>query len=71
MLIEKEELSLDVIKQHKVLVQGAAQKDEILQTYILSNADKLGQMIIFVRTRAAADNLQRVRLYPLWSFLSC
>ena len=60
-LIEKEDLSLDVIKQHKVLVQGDHQKADILKSYILRNADKLGQMIVFVRTRRAADALTQVR----------
>jgi ATP-dependent RNA helicase DDX19/DBP5 len=59
-LIEKEDLSLDVIKQHKVLVQGDQQKADILKSYILRNADKLGQMIVFVRTRRAADMLTQV-----------
>jgi superfamily II DNA/RNA helicase len=58
--IEKEDLSLDVIKQHKVLVHGDAQKADILKQYILCNADKLGQMIVFVRTRRAADLLTQV-----------
>jgi hypothetical protein len=59
-LIEKEDLSLDVIKQHKVVVDGPVHKDAVLKSYILGNADKLGQMIVFVRTRWSADNLFRV-----------
>jgi ATP-dependent RNA helicase DDX19/DBP5 len=58
--VDREELSLSVIKQHKVLVQGMAHKDHILKSYIFRNADKLGQTIIFVRTRAAAESLYSV-----------
>jgi superfamily II DNA/RNA helicase len=58
--VEKEQLSLDVIKQYRVDVTGPAQKDEILQEYILKNADRLGQTIIFVATRRTAQALYEV-----------
>lgn len=60
--IQKEDLSLDVIKQHKIYVHGPEHKANILQSYILSNANKLGQMIVFVRTRHGADQINRVRV---------
>lgn len=58
--VEKEKLSLDVIKQYRVDVQDVAQKDAILQEYILKNADRLGQTIIFVASRRTAQALYQV-----------
>ena len=58
--VEKEQLSLDVIKQYRVDVSDVAQKDAILQEYILKNADRLGQTIIFVASRRTAQALYQV-----------
>jgi superfamily II DNA/RNA helicase len=61
--VEKEQLSLDVIKQYRVEVSGFEEKDMVLQEYILKNADKLGQTIIFVASRRVAQALHDVRSY--------
>lgn len=58
--VEKEQLSLEVIKQYRVDVNDVAQKDAILQEYILKNADRLGQTIIFVASRRTAQALYQV-----------
>jgi hypothetical protein len=63
--VEKEQLSLDVIKQYRVDVNDVAQKDAILQEYILKNADRLGQTIIFVASRRTAQALYQVRYVDL------
>jgi ATP-dependent RNA helicase DDX19/DBP5 len=58
--VEKEQLSLDVIKQYRVDVSDITQKDAVLQEYILKNADRLGQTIIFVASRRTAQSLYQV-----------
>ncbi|KAI5067234.1 hypothetical protein GOP47_0017762 [Adiantum capillus-veneris] len=57
--VKKEELSLDVIKQYRVRCPSDAEKVNILKDRIFPAAEKLGQSIIFVRTRASASNLHR------------
>ncbi|MCO5601776.1 hypothetical protein L7F22_055901 [Adiantum nelumboides] len=57
--VKKEELSLDVIKQYRVKCPSDADKVSILKDRIFPAAEKLGQSIIFVRTRASASNLHR------------
>lgn len=59
--VSKEQLSLDVIKQYRVDVNDVSQKDAILQEYILKNADRLGQTIVFVASRRTAQALYEVR----------
>ena len=56
--VAKEQLSLDVIKQYRV-----DEKDTVLQEYILKNADRLGQTIIFVASRRTAQALYQVHTY--------
>ena len=51
------ELSLDVIKQYRVNVQSNDQKDMLLKEKIFPLCDKIGQTIIFVRTREGARRL--------------
>ena len=48
------ELSLDVIKQHRVVVNSVDAKDVLLKEKIFPLCDKIGQTIIFVRTREGA-----------------
>ncbi|KAH7280085.1 hypothetical protein KP509_37G051700 [Ceratopteris richardii] len=57
--VKKEELSLDVIKQYRVKCPREADKVAVLKDRIFPAAEKLGQSIIFVRTRASASNLHR------------
>lgn len=59
--VAKEQLSLDVIKQYRVDVTSTEEKDLVLQEYILKNADRLGQTIIFVASRRTAQALYEVR----------
>lgn len=58
--VKKEELSLDVIKQYCVKCPKDADKVSVLKDRIFPSAEKLGQTIIFVRTRASASNLHRI-----------
>jgi ATP-dependent RNA helicase DDX19/DBP5 len=55
--IEKEDLSLDVIKQYKVICPSVADKTKVLKDMIFPLCEKLGQTIIFVRTRETARAL--------------
>mmetsp|Transcript_2958 Transcript_2958/g.6012 ORF Transcript_2958/g.6012 Transcript_2958/m.6012 type:complete len:483 (-) Transcript_2958:49-1497(-) len=55
--IEKEDLSLDVIKQYKVVCPDALAKTKVLKDMIFPLCEKLGQTIIFVRTRETARSL--------------
>lgn len=57
--VKKEELSLDVIKQYRVKCPTDEDKVSVLKDRIFPSAEKLGQSIIFVRTRAKASNLHR------------
>lgn len=58
--LEKEQLSLDVIKQCRVNCPTARDKQKVLKTMILPLCDKLGQTIIFVRTRDEARQLHQI-----------
>jgi ATP-dependent RNA helicase DDX19/DBP5 len=51
------QLSLDVIKQHRVVVGSVEAKDVLLKEKIFPLCDKIGQTIIFVRTREGARRL--------------
>ena len=53
----KEELSLDVIKQYRVEVERPRQKIDVITKMIFPNSEKLGQTIIFVKTRDTARAL--------------
>ena len=55
--VPREKLSLDVIKQYRVECPNALAKERVLKDMIFAAADRLGQSIIFVRTRARARSL--------------
>lgn len=57
----KEDLSLDVIRQYKVSVPTREAKIDVLRSYVFPNADRLGQTIVFVRTREMARRLHQAR----------
>eukprot|EP00850_Spirogloea_muscicola_P006216 SM000029S10511 [mRNA] locus=s29:525220:528427:- [translate_table: standard] len=57
--IKPNELSLDVIRQYRVRVPSRDAKAEVLRQRIFPAAEKLGQSIIFVRTRESARELHR------------
>ena len=59
MFVPKEELSLDVIAQYNVRCPSREAKAAVLKEQIFPNCEKLGQTIIFVRTRDAARQLHR------------
>jgi hypothetical protein len=63
----KKTLSLDVISQFQVKLAGSEQKFHVLERFIFANADRLGQTIIFVRTRETARVLHDVCLSPFSS----
>ncbi|EFN51370.1 hypothetical protein CHLNCDRAFT_28127, partial [Chlorella variabilis] len=58
--VPKEELSLDVIKQYRVLCPHGSDKVKVLKDMIFPLCEKLGQTIIFVRTRETARSLHAV-----------
>ena len=53
------ELSLDVIKQYRVYVGSTEAKEVLLKEKIFPCCDKIGQTIIFVRTREGCKRLMR------------
>jgi ATP-dependent RNA helicase DDX19/DBP5 len=55
--VPKEELSLEVIAQYSVRVPSPRDKASVLKNMIFPNCEKLGQTIIFVRTRNEARAL--------------
>ena len=57
MFVEKEKLSLEVIKQHRVRVPSQDAKGDVLRKFIIPNVEKAGQMIVFVRTKVDARKL--------------
>lgn len=57
--VPKEELSLDVIKQYRVVCPTPQAKVKVLSDMIFPQCEKLGQTIIFVRTRETARALHR------------
>ncbi|GJP51732.1 hypothetical protein CLOM_g10878 [Closterium sp. NIES-68] len=57
--VPKEQLSLDVIKQYRVRVPSRDAKVVVLKDKIFPAAEKLGQSIIFVKTRETARDLHR------------
>eukprot|EP00850_Spirogloea_muscicola_P021871 SM000265S09792 [mRNA] locus=s265:79836:83161:- [translate_table: standard] len=62
--IKPNELSLDVIRQYRVRVPSRDAKAEVLRQRIFPAAEKLGQSIIFVRTRESARELHRCSCQP-------
>ncbi len=57
LFLKAEELSLDVIKQYRVECPNTLAKESVLTKMIFPAAEKLGQSIIFVRSRARAKQL--------------
>jgi len=57
--VEKEQLSLDVIRQYQIVCPDARSKINVLKDRIFPAAEKLGQSIIFVRTRGNASELHK------------
>ncbi|XP_074268820.1 DEAD-box ATP-dependent RNA helicase 38 [Silene latifolia] len=59
LFVKKEELSLDSVKQYKVSCPDELAKVQVIKDKILELGQKLGQTIIFVRTRASAGSLHK------------
>lgn len=57
LIVKKEELSLDVIAQFNVKCPNRDAKVRVLKEMIFPNCEKLGQTIIFVRSRDMAKEL--------------
>mmetsp|Transcript_26815 Transcript_26815/g.58465 ORF Transcript_26815/g.58465 Transcript_26815/m.58465 type:complete len:483 (+) Transcript_26815:39-1487(+) len=57
LFVAKEELSLDVIAQYNVRCPDRNAKTRVLKEMIFPNCEKLGQTIIFVRSREMAKTL--------------
>ncbi|KAL2553639.1 DEAD-box ATP-dependent RNA helicase 38 [Forsythia ovata] len=57
--VKKEELSLESVKQYKVQCPDEHSKIEVIKGKIFEIGDKVGQSIIFVRTRDSASNLHK------------
>ncbi|CAM8968265.1 unnamed protein product [Rhodiola kirilowii] len=57
LFVKKEELSLDAIKQYKVKCPNEQSKIIVIKDKILELGEKVGQTIIFVRTRRSAGLL--------------
>jgi len=58
--LQREQLSLDVIKQCRVKCPTVPDKQKVLKEMIFPNCEKLGQTIIFVRTRDTARSLHNM-----------
>ncbi|KAL6777779.1 hypothetical protein ACKKBG_A15620 [Auxenochlorella protothecoides x Auxenochlorella symbiontica] len=58
--VPKEDLSLDVIKQYRVYCPTSADKVKVLRDMIFPQCERLGQTIIFVRTRETARDVHRL-----------
>ncbi|KAI8563195.1 hypothetical protein RHMOL_Rhmol03G0093800 [Rhododendron molle] len=59
MFVNKEELSLESVKQYKVRCPDELAKIMVIKDRILELANKVGQTIIFVRTRNSASMLHK------------
>lgn len=57
--VEKERLSLDKLRQYQIVCPDARSKINVLKDRIFPAAEKLGQSIIFVRTRGSASELHK------------
>ncbi|DBB13135.1 hypothetical protein WJX82_008599 [Trebouxia sp. C0006] len=58
--LQREQLSLDVIKQCRVKCPTVPDKHKVLKEMIFPNCEKMGQTIIFVRTRETARTLHNM-----------
>ncbi|KAK6936955.1 DEAD/DEAH box helicase domain [Dillenia turbinata] len=59
MFVKKEDLSLDAVKQYKVRCPDESAKISVIKDKILDLGQKLGQTIIFVRSRHSASMLHK------------
>lgn len=59
MFVDKQELSLESVKQYKVRCPDELAKIMVIKDRILELANKVGQTIIFVRTRNSASMLHK------------
>ncbi|KAG7017403.1 DEAD-box ATP-dependent RNA helicase 38 [Cucurbita argyrosperma subsp. argyrosperma] len=59
LFVKKEELSLEGVKQYKVICPDELAKIRIIKDRIFELGEKLGQTIIFVRTRNSASMLHK------------
>ncbi|PPD99527.1 hypothetical protein GOBAR_DD03440 [Gossypium barbadense] len=59
LFVKKEELSLESVKQYKVNVPDELSKVLVIKDRILEFGERLGQTIIFVRTRNSASMLHK------------
>ena len=55
--VKKEDLTLDKVKQYKVRVPDEIAKIEVIRDKIFEFGQKVGQVIIFVRTKISTKNL--------------
>ncbi|VAH87538.1 unnamed protein product [Triticum turgidum subsp. durum] len=55
--VKKEDLTLEKVKQYKVRVPDEAAKIEVIRDKIFEFGQKVGQVIIFVRTRNSTKNV--------------
>ena len=59
LFVKKEELSLESVKQYKVNVPDELSKVMVIKERIFEFGERLGQTIIFVRTRNSASMLHK------------
>ncbi|KAK9290119.1 hypothetical protein L1049_008283 [Liquidambar formosana] len=59
MFVKKEELSLEAVKQYKVNCPDELAKILVIKDKILESGEKVGQTIVFVRTRNSASMLHK------------
>ncbi|KAF5204154.1 Dead-box atp-dependent rna helicase [Thalictrum thalictroides] len=59
MFVRKEELTLDVVKQYKVICPNEQAKIDVIRDRIFELGEKLGQTIIFVHSRKSANELHK------------
>ncbi|KAJ4851118.1 DEAD-box ATP-dependent RNA helicase 38 [Turnera subulata] len=59
LFVKKEELSLEAVKQYKVELPDELAKITVIKDRILELGEKLGQIIIFVRTKQSAGMLHK------------
>jgi ATP-dependent RNA helicase DDX19/DBP5 len=55
--VKKEELTLEKVKQYKVQIPDETAKIEVIRDKIFEFGQKVGQVIIFVRTRQSTRNV--------------
>ena len=59
LFVKKEELSLEAVKQYKVYCPDELAKIDVIKSKIFELGEKLGQRIIFVRTKNSARMLHQ------------